>query len=778
MDKLHTLCYSSHYDAAAMQQYVFKVFTAEVLDDLLELFEVLSTLKPVYDTQRGLFQDKSSIFTLFIQMFNILIYEGRNQQYSKGVDSFEARFRAACNNLAEVFADSVGQEQEDKDLAIKYVDLLGLMKAEHDKSLPEGAKNNSSLKNVAAINNFRGYLIANVLIVGQYITVFEGTRKSTQESLCVAKEWSRELKILSCFMTAFNECNHKITDMFFQDQAALIKEGIVTQPQIDKISTLYTHQMTGEDKATFSEARKKIEENIDLHRENLTYMDQEYININRLLHIVWEFWRQNRRGHSIDEQIIRNKKAYTSLTISNIKDINKVIAQFEMLDGDFNSTQFLTTISRLFTYISELQQLIQNEKMSGITFYQFVEQGCLAQLIKIFNIIKKLEIKQRSLETDPAKQIRFIAVDCIQSINKQLKNVLTHFINCSQVLTSAFTPSMPDLIKEDGVYDSTQHFFANYVHQMLEQLFGLKDLRASLSLYQDKDLRKIQVLLIQNIASGFEKCKFLKDEFGEPFAGKRKPDSGRDAPGKPKKLHRDESLIEQITCMGFDRKSAKKALKLTGDVSNAVTFLLESGEAGLEQVSVSEEEDPAKAEQAKKDAEEQAKKEEEERALKEEQQREKRDALISTADFKLYLAEAQETGLDIVTEWCCLTPEMAKLVSLKTQRKYAKIYDQYVQTLFKSPDKKDSDLVKILDAIMGKYSKLTNFLHATAGSEMELENMSVMVQDTKTQLNLVNKLISQPCFESLDKQSKKERNNKLKDNVVKTLRAIVGSADN
>lgn len=30
-------------------------------------------------------------------------------------------------------------------------------------------------------------------------------------------------------------------------------------------------------------------------------MDQEFISINRLLHIVWEYWRQNRRGHSVDE---------------------------------------------------------------------------------------------------------------------------------------------------------------------------------------------------------------------------------------------------------------------------------------------------------------------------------------------------------------------------------------------------------------------------------------------------------------------------------------------
>lgn len=107
----------------------------------------------------------------------------------------------------------------------------------------------------------------------------------------------------------------------------------------------------------------------------MTYLDPEYININRLLHIVWEFWRapQQRRGNSVDEQIIASKKSYTKLTIDNIKDMNKVIDEFERLKGDFNSTEFLTAISRLYTYISELQQLIANEKLCGITFYQFVE---------------------------------------------------------------------------------------------------------------------------------------------------------------------------------------------------------------------------------------------------------------------------------------------------------------------------------------------------------------------------------------------------------------------
>ena len=55
--------------------------------------------------------------------------------------------------------------------------------------------------------------------------------------------------------------------------------------------------------------------------------------------------------------------------------------------------------------------------------------------------------------------------------------------------------------------------------------------------------------------------------------------------------------------MGFPKKDAKKALKLTRDVNSAITFLLESGSHGLDQVSMSEEEDPLAAEQRKKDEE-------------------------------------------------------------------------------------------------------------------------------------------------------------------------------
>lgn len=109
--------------------------------------------------------------------------------------------------------------------------------------------------------------------------------------------------------------------------------------------------------------------------------------------------------------------------------------------------------------------------------------------------------------------------------------------------------------------------------------------------------------MLTSIATGFEKCKFLKDEHGKPNSSN--DTAAEKKPSKPIKPHHDESLISQITGMGFDRSIAKKALKVTGDVSNAVTFLLEAGNLD----NVSDSDDPANAD-AKKAAEEKLAKEE------------------------------------------------------------------------------------------------------------------------------------------------------------------------
>jgi hypothetical protein len=132
-----------------------------------------------------------------------------------------------------------------------------------------------------------------------------------------------------------------------------------------------------------------------MYRDNLTYIDQEYINIQRLLQIVWDYWRAGasaRHGYSAEATISENKKAFTDMTIENIVNLNKVIDKLEDHCSDLNSTEFLTSISRLYTFISELSQMILNDKLSGITFYKFYDQQCLSRLIKIFNICKNISI--------------------------------------------------------------------------------------------------------------------------------------------------------------------------------------------------------------------------------------------------------------------------------------------------------------------------------------------------------------------------------------------------
>ena len=49
VEKLHTLCYSSHHDAISMMPFLLKVFDQDGLKKLFEVFEILATIKPIYD---------------------------------------------------------------------------------------------------------------------------------------------------------------------------------------------------------------------------------------------------------------------------------------------------------------------------------------------------------------------------------------------------------------------------------------------------------------------------------------------------------------------------------------------------------------------------------------------------------------------------------------------------------------------------------------------------------------------------------------------------------
>lgn len=70
----------------------------------------------------------------------------------------------------------------------------------------------------------------------------------------------------------------------------------MNQAQIDQIFVSYTNEMTQKQKDSFLKTRKRVEQNIDLYREDLTYMELDFMNIKKMLDIVWECWRNYRPG--------------------------------------------------------------------------------------------------------------------------------------------------------------------------------------------------------------------------------------------------------------------------------------------------------------------------------------------------------------------------------------------------------------------------------------------------------------------------------------------------
>ena len=74
------------------------------------------------------------------------------------------------------------EDDSKEELSIKRVNLMDFLKhdaaSEGKTKIPDICLEHAALKSLGA-SNLRGFLIANVLIVGQYITVFEGTRKPT-----------------------------------------------------------------------------------------------------------------------------------------------------------------------------------------------------------------------------------------------------------------------------------------------------------------------------------------------------------------------------------------------------------------------------------------------------------------------------------------------------------------------------------------------------------------------------------------------------------------------
>ena len=60
--------------------------------------------------------------------------------------------------------------------------------------------------------------------------------------------------------------------------------------------------------------------------------------------------------------------------------------------------------------------------------------------------------------------------DRIQSICLQIRQVLADFLHCSSALMTFTRPTLVDLLKDDGVYESVQDFYVNFIFQMVASM--------------------------------------------------------------------------------------------------------------------------------------------------------------------------------------------------------------------------------------------------------------------------------------------------------------------
>lgn len=72
---------------------------------------------------------------------------------------------------------------------------------------------------------------------------------------------------------------------------------------------------------------------------------------------------------------------------------------------------------------------------------------------------------------------------------------------------------------------------------------------------------------------------------------------------------------------------------------------------------------------------------------------------------------------------------------------------------------------------MDKFQSLLGQLENAKGAS-SADHFLIAVQQTKSHLNLINKLVRLPPFKALPKPARKERQKKIKDGVVKVLRLL------
>jgi hypothetical protein len=145
-------------------------------------------------------------------------------------------------------------------------------------------------------------------------------------------------------------------------------------------------------------------------------LNNEWQYIGRFLSLIHEQLKARR------DDVNENRLHYSKLIVQRIKgyNIGEIVSELKEIRKDMSSSAFLAKISHIYYYISQLKNLIEKEEMQGVAFYEFVEQGCLVDLLELFNFLKMLKLKRylgkgdsEAGPDDEAPKIKLISYECI-----------------------------------------------------------------------------------------------------------------------------------------------------------------------------------------------------------------------------------------------------------------------------------------------------------------------------------------------------------------------------
>mmetsp|Transcript_38991 Transcript_38991/g.59301 ORF Transcript_38991/g.59301 Transcript_38991/m.59301 type:complete len:152 (+) Transcript_38991:3807-4262(+) len=151
-----------------------------------------------------------------------------------------------------------------------------------------------------------------------------------------------------------------------------------------------------------------------MDREDQTMpIEQFFMDSQKLMKMMREYWNtaSKKRGHQPNLQTIFDNKMVMAEThsLKILVGFKKIEDQLQEIGNDLSSKKFLITVSRLFTYMFDLENMVQQRTLTGVTFYHFVESGALEQVLRVGNLLKAMKIKSRLEHEDKDNRMKFIA---------------------------------------------------------------------------------------------------------------------------------------------------------------------------------------------------------------------------------------------------------------------------------------------------------------------------------------------------------------------------------